>query len=99
MTDVQWWRLFCAKWDEQAGRCPVCGEHISLEFQKWPRPQLAHRIKRSRVVRELGTRYEWDTRVLWLTHPACNQGALIGEAHRIEQDELLDEICKEDGIL
>ena len=98
MTDMQWWRLASEKYQEQGGKCGVCGRALELDPRTWPRPQLAHRIKRGRVVRELGKAYEWHPKVLVLVCPHtkrgknCNDGALIGAAHPLEEQALLDEI-------
>ena len=63
-----------------------------LDSGIWPRPQLAHRVKRSKVVAELGKENEWHPRVLWLTHPKCNDGAMLGGAHPLDEAALFAEI-------
>ena len=96
MKEGEWQTLANLKHDEQHGLCGVCGSPLDLDPRTWPRPQLAHRVKRSTVVRELGKEYEWDPRVLTLVCPNtkrgkdCNSGALIKGP--VPQQALLDEI-------
>ena len=77
---------------QQDGICPVCKGTL----KDAPGYELAHRIPRGKVVRKLGKAYEWHPKVLMLVctryGKRCNDGALIGAAHPLEEQALLDEI-------
>ena len=90
MKDGEWQTLANLKHDEQHGLCPQCGEPLVDA----PSVELAHRVKRSKVVRELGKAFEWHPLVLELVctryGKRCNSGALIKGP--VPQQALLDEI-------
>ena len=99
MTDLQWFHIAKQKHNEQHGMCGVCGEY--LELFSWPRPQLAHRIKRGKIVRTIGKKYEWHPMLLTLVcaktkgGKSCNDGALLGAAHPVAETELLEAVLNE----
>ena len=98
MTDLAWYCLAKKKYDEQNCVCGICGK--SLYLFEWPRPQLAHKIKRGKVVAELGKEYEWHPDLLTLVCPntrkgkSCNDAALIGAAHPVEEQALIKKILE-----
>ena len=91
MNEREWWQLASDKLQEQGGKCPVCGKRLSL--WDFPKPQLAHRVRRGVVIRKLGPRYEWHPKLVMLTCPECNDRALLGAAHPLDEAALLDEVA------
>ena len=102
MTDSEHRQLVAQKWYEQDGYCGTCGLPLAPWVERCRKLglgdglELAHRIPRGKVVRKLGKAYEWHPKVLMLVctryGKRCNDGALIGAAHPLEEQALLDEI-------
>ena len=92
MTSDERQALANLKFHEQHGKCAGCGEPLVTA----PDMELAHKIPRGKVVRELGKRFEWHPKVIALVctryGKRCNDAVLIGAAHPVEEKALLDEI-------